>query len=68
MNCAIVFSNRPTTAAARNAVKRLICSQGSRFLTANEALDSARSSALAPTIVWMSAVASSWIAFMSLEW
>ena len=35
VNCAIVDSNSPTTAAARNAVARLICSHGKRLRTAN---------------------------------
>ena len=51
---AIVPSNNPTTAAARKAVSRLICSQGRRLITAKRGDDSARSSRLAPTIVWMS--------------
>ena len=64
---AIVDSKRPTTAAARNAVSRLICSQGSRLRTANSGGDRARSSGLAPLIIWMSAERSSCIAWIKLE-
>src|SRR6266550_5675349 len=55
---AIVPSNSPTTNAARNAVARLISSHGSRWRTANDTRESARSSLLTPTIVCMLIVAS----------
>ena len=54
----MVSSKRPTTDAARKAVPRLIWSHGSRLRTANSGGDNARSSLLAPTMVWMSALAS----------
>ena len=50
----IVPWNSPTTDAARNAVARLISSHGSRCRTAKLTRESAVSSLLAPTIVWMS--------------
>ncbi len=65
VNLAIVLSNSPTTAAARKAVARLICSHGSRLTTANQVRDNARSSLLAPTMVWISRLASSCTAVSS---
>ena len=58
VNLAMVPSNIPTTNAARNAVARLISSQGSRWRTANDTRESARSSLLTPTIVCRLIVAS----------
>ena len=55
---AMMSSNMPTTATARNAVSRLMCSQGKRWRTANQGLESASSSP-PPTIFWISARAAS---------
>ena len=68
VNCEMTPSNRPTTAAARKAVSRLICSHGRRLRTANAGVDSARSSGLAPTMVWMSRLDSSSTAAISSAW
>ena len=68
VNFAIVSENNPTTDAARKAVSRLICSQGRRFFTANQGRESARSSGLAPTMVWMSRLVSCSTADISSAW
>ncbi len=68
VNRAIVDSNIPTTAAARNAVTRLISSHGSRLRTANITGESARSCRLAPTIACMSDAASSCAVDASVSW
>ncbi len=68
VNLAMSPSNEPTTAAARNAVTRLICSQGRRLRTAKSAGESARSSLLAPTIVARSSLLSLRNALNSSAW
>ena len=50
---------KETTAAAKNAVIRLTCSQGSRVRRENAIGENARSLPLAPNIFWMSSVTSS---------